>query len=322
MKTKRLAQAHFVDIVLGPDFCDVKIEGPTVIEARCVEDEFAEDVRALRELCLQRHKYGAEFTIQYDTLRFRATTMEQDNGPIWFLSRIDAQVRPLSELPVPRRFATYVLRPRLHGLILVTGGFGAGKTTTASSLFAQRIATLGGTGIALEDPTAEVQMGGRQGAGRVLQFPVTRHEGGYHTALQLVRRSRANLVFVGEIRDALTAVEAQDIANTDMPVIATMHASSIEEAFDKYQAYMRSRHSSSAEANARLAMSVAGIIHLTKQYVPIPDQDPEARYQSRSLILDHSDPACTGAIGKIRQGNFVGLGDEITQQAARDLSGI
>jgi len=250
-------------------------------------------------------------------MRFRVTTMVQESGPVWFLSRIDARVRPLEELPVPREFISFVLRPRLQGLILVTGGFGTGKTTAASSLFSHRIAQLGGTGVALEDPAPEVRMDGRCGAGRIVQVPISRKQGGYHSGLQLVRRSRADIVFVGEIRDAVTAVEAQDIANADMPIIATMHASSIEETFDKYQAYLRSAQASSGEANARLALSVAGVLHLTKEYVLDSSGNSIARYTPRCLILDRTDPQCFAPLGKIRDGNFVALKDDIASQASR-----
>jgi len=257
-----------------------------------------------------------EFTLVHDGMRFRVTAMRQDVDPIWFLSRIDAQVRPVQKLPVPGRFITFCLRPKLQGLILVTGGFGTGKTTTASSLFAHRISKCGGTGIALEDPTAEVQMAGRFGAGRIVSIPISRKHGGYFTALQLVRRSRADVILVGEIRNADTAVEALDISNTDMPVMATMHASSVSEAFDKYHSYIRAQGASSTEASSRLAMSVAGVVHLTKSFVTDTAGRHSPRYRSDCLLLDRNDQACLGAMGKIREGNFAALRDDIQMQAA------
>lgn len=319
MGATRLRDLRFVDIVLGPAFCDVKIEGPDVTRLQSVEHDCVHDVNALRRACQSAMGDGPEFTLQHDGLRFRVTTMAQEGGVVWFLSRIDAQVRPIAELPVPQAFVEHVLQPRLQGLVLVTGGFGTGKTTTASSLFCHRIEKLGGTGVALEDPTGEVRMDGPHGPGRILQIPVSRHTGGYHAALQLVRRSRADLVLIGEIRDAQTAIEAQDIANTDMPVIATMHASSIVEAFDKYQAYLRSQ-ASSAEANARLALSIAGIVHLTKEYGLNAQGVPSPRFIPRCLILDRTDPGCLGAFGKIRDGNFIGLNDDISFQATRRVT--
>lgn len=318
---KRLADRAFTDIVLGEDYCDLKVEEPGRVQLIDVTHEYPSEVETLRKLCAQHQAEGPEFTVHHHGLRFRVTTMREESGPAWFLSRIDAQVRPLHELPVPQQFVDFAMHPRLQGLILITGGFGTGKTTTASSLFCHRIHTLGGTGVALEDPTGEVQMAGRHGPGRIVQIPVSRDRGGYHTALQLVRRSRADFILIGEIRDAATAVEAQDIANTDMPVIATMHASSIEEAFDKYQAYLRSAHSSSSEANARLALSIAGIVHLTKEYVNDSHGQPVPRYIPRCLILDRSDVHSMGALGKIRDGNFVGLNDDIAFQASRRFHG-
>lgn len=312
-----LSDLHVVDLILGEDFCEAKVEGQLQTQLVDIQATHGNDVAALRNQCVELGALEREFTLQHDTLRFRVTTMQQVTGPLWFLSRIDAVVRPINELPVPRDFVDFLVRPKLQGLILVTGGFGTGKTTTAASLFCHRIRQLGGTGLALEDPAGEVRMSGRHGPGRVIQIPIAIKTGGYHAALQLVRRTRADFVLIGEIREARTAIEAQDIANTDMPVIATMHASSIEETLDKYQTYLRADRASSSEANSRLAMTLAGVIHLTKDFVPNAGGQSVARYTPRSLLIDRTDPSCSGVIGKIKDGNFMGLNDDITFQASR-----
>ena len=78
-------------------------------------------------------------------------------------------------------------------------------------------------------------------------------------------------------------------------------------------------NASSAEANARLAMTLAGIIHLTKDYTTSPTGQPVPRYTPRCLLLDRNDPGCTSVIGKIRDGHFMSLGDDITAQALRRI---
>ncbi|TFL14079.1 hypothetical protein CSC67_07895 [Pusillimonas caeni] len=317
MNMGRLSQREFVDIVLGPDFCDIKVEGPEQTCLYDVETDCPADVQRLRAMCRDASAADAEFTLVHEGMRFRVTAMQQDVGPVWFLSRIDAQVRPIQKLPVPGQFVAFCLRPKLHGLILITGGFGTGKTTTASSLFAHRVSERGGTGVAMEDPTAEVQMAGRAGSGRIVSIPISRRLGGYQAALQLVRRSRADLILVGEIRNADTAVEALDVANTDMPVLVTMHASSVPEALDKYHSYLRARGASGTEASSRLAMSIAGIVHLTKTYVTDSSDRHIPRFSSDCLVLDRDDQSCLGAIGKIREGNFAALQDDIQMQKAR-----
>lgn len=317
-----LQDLRFVDLVLGTDFCEAKVEGPELTKMIDVQGSHGPDVNAIRARCLEEHLKAPEFTLQHEGLRFRVTTMNLEDKAVWFLSRIDAQVRPLADLPVPKDFVDFIIRPKLQGLILVTGGFGTGKTTTAASLFCHRISQLGGLGIALEDPAGEVRMAGRCGHGRVVQVPVSAQTGGYHPPLQRVRRSRADFVLIGEIRESRTAIEAQDIANTDMPVIATMHASSVEEALDKYQTYLRADNASSAEANAKLAMTLAGVIHLTKEYTRTATNESVARYTPRCLLVDRHNPASSGIIGKIRDGNFIGLNDDIAFQASRRVRGF
>lgn len=210
MGTAPLSSLRFVDIVLGDSFCDIKVEGPDRTIMEDVEHACADDVKALRSQCeALLHSEGPEFTLSHANLRFRVTTMESETGRVFFLSRIDAQVRPIHELSLPSRFVQHSVRPRLQGLLLVTGGFGAGKTTLASSLLCHRIELLGGTALALEDPAGEVRMTGKHGTGRIIQIPIAKATGGYQAALQLVRRSRADIVLIGEIRDAATAIEAQ-----------------------------------------------------------------------------------------------------------------
>lgn len=312
-----LSSLPFIDMVLGMTFCEAKIPGPVHTELIDLDQDQPDAVAQLRQACREASSTADEFVLSAHGMRLRVTTMDQLDEPVWFLSRLDASVRPLAQLPVPRDVAAFCLRPRLQGLILVTGGFGTGKTTTASSLFCHRIAELGGTGIALEDPTGEVQMAGRHGQGRILQVPVSAHTGGFHSALLRVRRSRADMVMIGEIRDAATAVQVQDIANVDMPVIATLHATTVEDALDKYQAYLRSQHASSAEANARLALSVSAVLHLTREYVNDAQGRACPRFIPRCLVIDRDDPAHRSITSKIRDGNFTGLADDIAVQAAR-----
>ncbi|HCN73314.1 MAG TPA: hypothetical protein DIS96_17035, partial [Pusillimonas sp.] len=129
-----LSALGFVDLVLGEDYCEAKKEGPGLTRLIDIQASHPQDVKTIRSHCFEKHLTAPEFTLEHTDMRFRVTTMQLDTGPIWFLSRIDAQVRPLSELPVPKDFVAFLLRARLQGLILVTGGFGTGKTTTAASL--------------------------------------------------------------------------------------------------------------------------------------------------------------------------------------------
>lgn len=64
-------------------------------------------------------------------------------------------------------------------------------------------------------------------------------------------------------------------------------------------------------------MSVAGVIHQTKEYVDVPNGSPRARFTNKCLLLDRTRSESSSIIGKIREGNFMALNDDIEAQAAR-----
>lgn len=104
-----------------------------------------------------------------------------------------------------------------HGLILFVGATGAGKSTTACAAL-QMIDTSIKNIVSIEDPI-EYQIP------NVDQVEVNLKAGQtFETALRSILRLDADVVFVGEIRDAETAKIAVQAAQTGQLVLATMHA--------------------------------------------------------------------------------------------------
>jgi type II secretory ATPase GspE/PulE/Tfp pilus assembly ATPase PilB-like protein len=112
-----------------------------------------------------------------------------------------------------------VILRRPGGLILVSGPGGSGKTTTLYSLLAEL--NDGGRKInTIEDPVECTLPGIRQSQinPRIgLDFP---------DLLRAVLRQGADVILVGEIRDAVTAQTAVRAANSGHLVLATLHAPS------------------------------------------------------------------------------------------------
>lgn len=109
---------------------------------------------------------------------------------------------------------------RPHGLFLVTGPTGSGKTTTLYALLAElddgldKIATI-------EDPV-EYELPG------VLQVPVNEAKGmTFARGLRSLLRHDPDKIMVGEIRDAETAQIAIQAALTGHQVYATVHANNV-----------------------------------------------------------------------------------------------
>jgi type IV pilus assembly protein PilB len=113
-----------------------------------------------------------------------------------------------------RRFASAVAAP--HGLMLVTGPTGSGKTTTLYSAL-NELNHPEYNIITVEDPV-EFQVPG------INQVPVRKEIGlTFANALRSILRQDPDIVMIGEIRDTETAEIAVEAALTGHQVLSTMH---------------------------------------------------------------------------------------------------
>ncbi len=113
-----------------------------------------------------------------------------------------------------RRFASAVAAP--HGLLLVTGPTGSGKTTTLYSALNELNCPEYNI-VTVEDPV-EFQVPG------INQVPVRKEIGlTFASSLRSILRQDPDIVMIGEIRDTETAEIAVEAALTGHQVLSTMH---------------------------------------------------------------------------------------------------
>ena len=127
-------------------------------------------------------------------------------------------VPPLEQLGVDPDVAHElgVLAERPHGLFLVTGPTGSGKTTTLYALLS-RVDSISRNVATIEDPV-EFSMP------LVRQSQVDTAVGyGFHEGLRALLRQDPDVILVGEIRDEVTADMAIKAAMTGHMVLATLH---------------------------------------------------------------------------------------------------
>ncbi len=127
-------------------------------------------------------------------------------------------VRDLSELgflPEERdAFEKWLMRP--HGLVVVTGPTGSGKTTTLYSAL-QAVTSPEVNVVTIEDPIEMVHEDFNQIAAN------PRTGTGFAEALRHVLRQDPDIIMVGEVRDAETASQAVQAALTGHLVLTTLH---------------------------------------------------------------------------------------------------
>jgi len=115
-----------------------------------------------------------------------------------------------------------------HGLILVTGPTGSGKTITLYSALSA-LNTSEHNIITIEDPI-EIELSG------TTQIQINDHIGiSFSSILRSVLRQDPDIIMVGEIRDQETAALATHAANTGHLVMATLHANYAYDVFSRLE---------------------------------------------------------------------------------------
>jgi general secretion pathway protein E len=153
-------------------------------------------------------------------LDLRVSTVPTMHGESVVLRLLDHGGRPvtLEELGMSAGVLRSVeqLSSRPHGMFLVTGPTGSGKTTTLYAALQRRDSGIEKI-ITVEDPI-EYQLGG------VTQMPVHRQAGvTFASALRAILRQDPDVVMIGEMRDQETAEISVQAAMTGHLVFSTLH---------------------------------------------------------------------------------------------------
>ena len=160
--------------------------------------------------------------------RYRCNVFEQSGG-------LAAALRPIRRLPptlqslnLPSSVSDLVACT--HGLVLVTGQAGSGKSTTLAALVENLHAQSTRHIITLEDPIEYVYSEGR---GLIHQREIGTHVSSFASGLRAALRESPDVILVGEMRDPETMAAAITAAETGHLVLSTLHAVSAEMALDR-----------------------------------------------------------------------------------------
>jgi general secretion pathway protein E len=175
------------------------------------------------DIAARRPQDGRIRTARGETeMELRVSTIPTAFGDKIVVRILDQQVlvRDLSELgflPDERdRFERWLERP--HGLVVVTGPTGSGKTTTLYSAL-EALASPEINIVTIEDPIEMVH----EEFNQIAANPKTGT--GFAEALRHVLRQDPDVIMVGEVRDSETATQAVQAALTGHLVLTTLHTS-------------------------------------------------------------------------------------------------
>lgn len=170
-----------------------------------------------------------------------------ENVVLRLLDKLTA-LRPLEDIGFTDTLLDAItsLLTRPHGIVLVTGPTGSGKTTTLYACLT-RVAVTERSVMTIEDPVEyELSM--------VKQAQVDEKAGfTFETALRSMLRADPDIVLVGEIRDRETAELACQAALTGHLVFSTLHTTSAPAAISRLLELKVQRHVLSAALRGMIA---------------------------------------------------------------------
>jgi pilus retraction protein PilT len=192
---------------------------------------------------------------------------------------------------------------RAHGLILITGPTGSGKSTTIASLLQWMNENLVRHIVTIEDPV-EYHFTSKRCL--FTQRQVGRDTSTFAFGLRSALRQAPDVIFVGEIRDYETALTALQASETGHLVVSTMHSEKVADTMERYLNLFPAadeKHGTNLLANQlsgvlcqKLVESANGGLHLLVEHVENAGgmRDWIARRELQNIdqyIARGSDPA-------------------------------
>lgn len=205
------------------------------------------------------HEQDLDISYSIEKYRFRIN-IHRERGHIALACRVIPNVIPTMErVDLPP--VVYDLSRRTHGLILVTGPAGSGKSTTVAAMLdlinKERAAHI----ITLEDPIEFIFPSNKS---VVEQRELGADMPSFATGLKHVLRQDPDVVMVGEMRDLETVSTTLTLAETGHLVLATLHtfnaAQTIDRIIDMFPPHQQN------QVRMQLSISLRGII--AQQLIP------------------------------------------------------
>jgi twitching motility protein PilT len=209
--------------------------------------------------------------------RIRATLYRRDGHPELSIRFCGGRVLAREELGLPARIDD--LARRSHGLVLITGPTGSGKTTTLNYMVdlinSERRCKI----VTIEDPIEYVHQNKRA---IVVQQEVLTDTHSFTRALMHVLRQDPDVIVVGEMRDHEAISAALTAAETGHLVLATLHSPNVTHAFERITGVFEG--SAQRQVVMQLANSLQGIIAQDL----LPSADRSRRVLAYELLVANS----------------------------------
>ena len=182
-------------------------------------EALAASLLAPQELARLKESRSTDSSCFTDKLQFRVNCFHDTHGMALAIRALESTPMPVEEIGFPNNIWRDIVN-RQHGLVLITGITGAGKSTTIASLIDRIAATRPCRIITLEDPV-EYRLASKTGI--ISQREVGRDVPSFERGLRDCLREDPDVIFVGEMRDRDSASWTLTAAETGHLVFSTLH---------------------------------------------------------------------------------------------------
>lgn len=176
-----------------------------------------------------------EATFEYNTainweekIRLRVNVFKQKQYPGLVIRRVHTEIPTLQSLSLPSLYGELMMEK--HGLILVVGPTGSGKSSSLAAMVGYRNSHGGGHIITVEDP---IEFEHNHQNCIITQRDVGIDTVSFNAALKNALRQMPDVIVIGEIRDLDTMQSAINFAETGHLCVATLHASNTNQAIER-----------------------------------------------------------------------------------------
>jgi twitching motility protein PilT len=208
----------------------------------------------------QKRKIDTELDLDFayayeNKARFRANYFMKTTGPAGVFRLIPRKIASLADLGCPD--AVRGLTERRSGLVLVGGPSASGKSTTLGAMIDHVNATRACHILTVEDP---VELVHEPNKSQITHREIGVHAPSFAAALRNASREDAQVVLVGELRDAETTKLALGLAGQGILVFAAVHATGAAAAVERVVSTVPA--DAQSQVRAMLAASLAGVVAL------------------------------------------------------------
>nr|MBC8217141.1 PilT/PilU family type 4a pilus ATPase [Planctomycetota bacterium] len=236
-------------------------------------------------------KRSIDCSYRLGSLQFRINVFKDNDGLAAAIRALSLDIPKVEEIGFPNNIWQDIV-DRKHGLVLLTGITGAGKSTTIASLIGRLSERNAVRILTIEDPI-EYLLPQKQSI--ISQREVGKDVESFLQGLKEMLREDPDIIFVGEMRDAETIAMTLMAAETGHLVFSTLHTRDVTGSITRILDYFPANRL--AEVRNQLSLGLAYIISQKL----VPRKDGKGRLIAMEIL--NNNYACANLIrtGKLEQ---------------------